>query len=148
MRLLKFISISLVLFSIGSCDILVRNGCTDGSAENYDSKASRSDGSCIYRSSGVLYWDNGMNNYFNFNGITSVTIEFAGEVLVENADISQYDYLNNPSCNGTNWPAFDTYIYKDYSQLENVILYDQNDSLILSEIIYLGKGCNTYEIQF
>jgi len=126
----------------------VRNGCTDGYAENFDSKASRDDGSCIYKANGILYWDSNMNNYFNNNGITNVTVEFKEEVLVEKADITQFDYQQNPTCTGTNWPAFNTYIYKDYSQLENVILYDQNDSLILSEIIYLGKGCNTYQIQF
>ncbi|MEO9534159.1 MAG: hypothetical protein ABJG50_16325 [Crocinitomicaceae bacterium] len=148
MRFLKYFLSVAILFALTSCDFFERHGCTDYTADNYDAKASSNDGTCIYQSSGVIHWNANMNNFFLNNNVTHVTIELDGVDIVTQSEVSQYNYNSNPGCNDPDWPRFSQHIYKDYSEAKNIKLYNQNDSLVLSEVLLLGKGCNTYQIYY
>ncbi len=132
---------------MSSCDLIDRYGCTGSTATNYDAEANRDDGSCTFTSSGILYWDFQTNNYFVNNGVTTIDILLGENKVLDNADISTFDYLNFPqSCSGTTWPFFTTSITQSSYAETHVRVYNQSDSLIISDVVALAEGCSWYQI--
>ena len=65
---LSFLFISSLMFSCA------KEGCTDPDAENYNSSADKSDGSCTYQGSVVFWYSEATSDslyYFGSNDLTS-----------------------------------------------------------------------------
>jgi len=133
--------------AISSCDLVDRYGCTSQSATNFDEKANTDDGSCTFTSSGIIYWGVQTNNYFVNNGVTTIDILIGEDKILDNGDITTFDYLNFPqSCSGTTWPFFTTAITQSSYADTHVRVYNQSDSLVISDVVALAEGCSWYEI--
>ncbi len=148
MRLLNLIVGIGFISLITSCDLVPRYGCESESATNFDASASRDDGSCIYMSTGILYWDYQVNNFFENNNVTHIDIKLGEDLVLDNADIAQYDYWDFPqSCSGTDWPFFSTSVKQNNHSPKHLQVFDQNDSLIISDVLSMSTGCGVYEIE-
>jgi hypothetical protein len=131
-----------------SCDLVDKYGCTTASAINYDGKATRPDNSCVYAASGILFWDTQTRNYLTLANVTTIDLVLDGEKLLDNADILTFDYVNYPqSCFGGTWPTFDTRITSNYSSPVHVKMFNQSDSLVISDVLYMNEGCDWYQIE-
>lgn len=132
-----------LLFSLNSC--IEKYGCTDGDAENYNIKANSNDGSCYYISEGYIYWESYTEAYFINNNITSISIYFDGELIIENTAISQYSSSESASCNyPSGWIQFEQIISNDYDV--HVEVFNQNNTRVISNVAHLYPGCNSVQI--
>lgn len=141
MRSIIFVFFASSVFIV-SCK---RHGCTDSEAMNYDSKAEKSDRTCLFESKGVVYWNQSSQDFLLNNGVTSLTVILDHDTLLKQADISSFGPFDVSDCASEDWFTFDRITYDDDFDI-GMMLLDQNSDTIFAEIVTLIPGCNTYEV--
>jgi hypothetical protein len=147
----KLLILALIGGTLISCDFFSRKGCRDSQALNYDQDATKNDFSCIFRSDGIIYWQQNTQTTFETIGATSITIKIDDEEMFSNVLVSDYATasLSSPSnCTDTSWLYFENKIIYDDGANLKLEVFNQNDSLILRNLIGLNSGCNSNKIQF
>lgn len=89
-----FLMSALGFTSLTGCK---KEGCTNGIATNYDSKAKKDDGSCVYDASVQFWYDETASDDMDADGITDLT------VYVNDAEIGSYSVVDDfsdaaPAC--------------------------------------------------
>lgn len=134
------IALIVCVFTLSSCDVFQREGCTDSGALNYDEKADITDYSCIYDFQGVIHWDITTHSNFVTAGVTHLTISMDGENVIQNSPITKYTSATAyyPSeCSDTTWIPVNNMKSYGGSHKVNLQVYNQNDSLIHQQPVLL-----------
>lgn len=79
LSLFLFLSVS---FALSSC---AKKGCTDKNAANYESGATRDDGTCTYKGSVVFWYDAACSASLGADGATSLTYYVDGQIVGSSA---------------------------------------------------------------
>ena len=120
-------------------------GCNGGAALNYDPKATTTDRSCLYPSTGIFYFDAAKKSEWQNAGVTHISLYLSDQPTFKDFDIDVPINLNDLSCEDPAWMSFDTLIYQ-YNQEVSLKVYDQDDSLMVAKIIELTGDCVAYNI--
>jgi hypothetical protein len=134
-----FLTGSVFLFSC------IRHGCTDNEALNYDSKAKKTDYTCLFESSGIIHWSESSQNFLLTQEVTHLTVILDHDTLLKKADINSFGPFDELDCNHDNWFKFDRITYDDDFDI-GMMLLDQNSDTLYAEKVTLIPGCNVYEI--
>jgi hypothetical protein len=76
--ILQAVALSFALVFTTSC---MQEGCTDPEAANYDKKAVKDDGHCIYRGGVVFWYDETDCVNLQNDGVISLTLYVDGEII-------------------------------------------------------------------
>lgn len=122
-----------------------KEGCTDESAVNYNSKAKKDDGSCTYSGEVVLWWNQNTSSEMQIFGSTVVKLYIDGQ-FVDSKSASTY-WTSAPDC-GTNATMTVTKdLGKDKAKSFSFEIQDQDtDVLWTGTLSFDANTCTTQEL--
>ncbi|WP_417265220.1 hypothetical protein [Brumimicrobium sp.] len=85
MKILKTITIGILVLGLSSLSSCKREGCTDPNSINFDTKAKKNDGSCRYQGEVVFWYGENTANDLQLNGATTLTYYVDGQVVGSSA---------------------------------------------------------------
>jgi hypothetical protein len=140
MKKIAFLSIlSLLIFSCS------KPGCTDPSAQNYNSYAKKNDGSCTYQTKLIFWQDLTAANSWAPLGVTSLKYYVNG-VYIGSSMANEY-YSSQPSCAATGQASYTIDLGKNTSGSVHVQVLDQTNFSWYDEYINVDNSeCNYYRV--
>lgn len=125
-----------------------KEGCTDGIAKNFDSKAKKDDGSCSYEASVQFWFDAATSLDMSLDDISTLTVyigdEELGTYLVD--DFSD----STPSCGASGIISKTFQLGSSKSKKVSFEIVDDNDEVVDSGdlVIEASAKCNNYQIEY
>lgn len=153
MQIRPFYTIFFLILTVNlSC--VKRYGCTDSLAVNYDPKAKKTDYSCLFEGSGIIYWNDDTHLYWIDMGVTHISVYVNKELVLEKTPLSKFD-SNNPhdNCDDPGWVDYSIVVYNSTSSSSATFsapieVYDQHNERILTEVKEFDIGCGRKRISY
>jgi hypothetical protein len=143
MKLTFFLSLSLILFT--SC--VKKYGCAKEDAINFDEKANKYDGSCLYESKGYFSCSGETYDLLVANGIQSITLSLGNDIVYNNIPVADLSYIENYSCESSEYSF--TRLLLSTEEYFILSCYDQDNYLIATKRIRLESyNCNAIPIPY
>jgi hypothetical protein len=145
-RLKSIIGITILSGLIISCNKVECEGASNErrSWMNYE-------GSCLYEKNVVLYWEENTFNDFVDNDVKQISIYLNQDTIIYKKNVQSYNYndIVTDKCFDENWINHTILSKERYDFTLNLIVEDQNDSIISSKEIDMDdESCAAIRLQF
>jgi len=145
MKKVKKMSIGILLLGLLFNTSCKKEGCMDAAATNYDSEAKKTNNSCTYEGSQVLWYSQTTSEALSNSGSTSLTYYVDGKI-VGSSSVSTY-YTSKPTC-GENGSIT---IKKDLSTEKNKtftykVIDDFGDEIWSGSLEFKANICTVTEL--
>lgn len=146
--ILSIIAITITATILYSCKKDV-SGCMDKDSVNYNSSATKDDGSCKYQGKVVYWWKQAMADSCAANGVSTIKVYLNG-TFQGTLPVSSQSWSAAPSCgaSSTVTATIDLGTSKSKSVAEKMEAYDGSGNLLLSttdNITLTANTCVSYE---
>jgi hypothetical protein len=145
------LALSASVLMLGSMTSCKKEGCTDGDATNFDSEASKDNGTCTFSSRLVFWWKKDFRDSCAENGISNINVYFDNK-LAGSLPVSSLYWNSAPSCGATGALTInkDLGSNKSGTYAEYEKLLDGSGSEIITlpaeNIKINANTCNQYEM--
>ncbi len=140
-QLFYFLFGFVALTSVG-CEKL---GCQDKQSINYDEKAKKDDGSCVFVSNLTIWFNAAQSSTLQSNNITDLRFYLSG-VFIGSTPSTDFAF-SAPNCGDTVVFTQEITLGKIEKKDYTLIVRDQNDNFLLTKSFILeGNGCYLYQL--
>jgi hypothetical protein len=142
----NLIILSLLLINFYSCKKTTDfEGCTDLTAENYNSIANKDDGICTYQSSATFWWKDATREWMYDNA--DVIKIYVNDEVFASSEVSFTSWTSVPNCesNGSLRYTLDLGSAKTATQTYKV-LSDEGTQLWAGSIDFVAGECLSVEL--
>lgn len=122
-----------------------KSGCRDKEAINYDPGAEVSNTTCLFASSGVIFWNDFSHALLIEKEVTHLTCIFDHDTVFAHKDINTFIPKEDPICNDSELINFERLNYSNHFKV-GVTLLDQDNDTIYASAIELLPYCESYEL--
>jgi hypothetical protein len=141
-KIIYFLSIVLMSSLMFSC---AKEGCTDPDAENYNSSADKSDGSCTFQGRVVFWYNEATSDSLYYFGSDVLTYTVDGEV-VGTQDINTY-WTGAPDCEQSGSITVTKDLGSDKTKsFTYTIVDDLGDEIWGGNLEFTGNTCWGHEL--
>lgn len=123
-----------------------KQGCVDPIATNYSDAAKKDDGSCLYETKLIFWYDSLTSASWMDNNINSVYFYIDNEIeYVSSAPTNQW-WSEEPSCNVFGIAPWTTVLtHKNESKTIHIYIKDELGNILNDNIVTINDGiCNYY----
>lgn len=145
MKRMKSLSITLGLISIVSLIGCKKHGCNDPAAENYDKTVEVNDGSCMYESNLIFWYNSSISGALQANDSQTLRFTVNNELLGSAPTTNYWD--EEPGCDSLDIIKFTIPLDKKQAVIYNYSVKDEHDSVFWTgSINLLAERCHKLEL--